>query len=507
MSEYFTAVLTTVLLTGICAFAVIRADIEGIRSNWADRRCELPIMMMAGLLKPPEDTRSRIEFSSDNFSFCIDKIITNVVRIGSAPLVGLIKQQVNTTASFAGPINNVRGMISNGVTTFGQMLDKQYRQYSAISASVLKTWKHLAFAMGRIQGIVISLVYTGLSVSTLVHNFIDFMFKSITIFLSLLIVMLILLWFVLFPYIPLILSVIVIMVSAGVGSAAGMAGAFCIDPEANVILSDGKLKPLKEIKVGDLIKSNTTEENYVTGKLTVDTSTTSLVKLEGILMSGSHSIKYNDTWILAKDHPLAKTVETKLPKLICLNTSQHEVILRGPNNTNLTVSDWEEVSDEKGRHEWIDMVFSSLNTTIEKVDHYPTAVPLVSPQTKVISKSHGVIPIENILIGDYIYGEDNFTKVLGIYEGRILNNENNPEWISDGVWLKKTAGFWTTARGLKEDLKATKEQRGIFLVTEAEVFTIKDADGKYSLVRDFTEIGASQIDKTYDSLNLIMNKK
>jgi hypothetical protein len=506
MGEYFAAVATTLLFTGIVSYLLVKADIEGIRSEWPKRRCELPIMIAAGLIKPPDDPKTRIQFATDNFSYCIGKIITTVAREAMAPTVGVLGNQVNVTNSFMGPMNNIRNMLRRGVETFRTMLDKQYRQYSLISATVLKIWQHLRFAMGRIQGIMYSVLYTGLTINTLIQNFIDFMFFAIMVFLGILIAMIFFLFFVLFPVIPVIVAVIAVMVSVGIGAAAGMSGAFCIDPKANVLLANGKIKPLGEIQVGDTLASKTKSENIVTGRLIVDSKDIQLILLDGILMSGTHSVKFEDRWILAQDHPNAQAVFEKLPILICLNTTQHEVILKSDVETEIIASDWEEVSDEQGRKEWIRMVHENLNTNRTKLEKYPSEIPLVSPNTKVICEKRGVVPIESIQIGDSIYADDCFTKVLGIYEGQIsLESGENPEWISDGVWTRNKEGFWTTADGITCGSSKCKA-RGLFLVTEHEVFRIKIGN-TYSLVRDFTEIGASQIDKTYDTLNYVMNKK
>jgi hypothetical protein len=463
-------------------------------------------MISAALIKPPDDPKSRIQFATDNFSYCIGKIITTVAREAMAPTVGVLGNQVNVTNSFMGPMNNFRNMLRNLVESFRKMLDKQYRQYSLISATVLKTWQHLRFAMGRIQGIVYSIVYTGLSINALVQNFIDFMFFAIMVFLGILVALIFFLFFVLFPTIPVITAVITVMVTAGIGAAAGMSGAFCIDPKADVLLANGFTKPLGEIQIGDMLASTTESENKVTGRLVVESNTINLILLDGILMSGTHRVKYNDVWILAADHPNAQAVFEKLSTLICLNTTQHEVILKSNTGSKIIAGDWEEVSDEGGRQEWINMVFRNLNGNTRTLEHYPTAIPLVGSKTHVISKTRGSVPIDSIQLGDFVYAADSFTKVLGIYEGEIrMESGEDPEWLSDGIWIQNNEGFWSTADGVKTS-ELGKMRKGLFLVTESETFRLKMGDS-YVLVRDFTEIGASQIDKTYDTLNLVMNKK
>jgi hypothetical protein len=506
MGEYFAAVVTTLVFTSIFGYLLVKADLEGVRADWPNRRCELPVMMAAAFLKPPDDPKSRLQFATDNFSYCIDRIIKGVAREAMAPTVGVLGAQVNATNSFTGPMNNIRNMLRNGVETFRTVLDKQYRQYSFISATVQKMWRHLAFAMGRIQGIIYSVVYTGLSINALVQNFIDFMFNAILVFLGIMVALLFFLWFVLFPVIPLIVTVIAVMLSVGVGAAAGMAGAFCIDPEATVLMASGEKKKLKDINLGDKLATTTSQENIVVGRLVAESSTIQLVSIEGILMSESHNVKNNDTWVLAKDHPNATRVFTHVPKLICLNTTTHEVILESHTGNKVIACDWEEVSDDIGRHEWIRMVHEKLNKKDIQLKQYPTAVPIVSPMTKVISKTRGIVTIDSVIIGEYIYAENTFTKVLGTYEGSLKTDMiHYPEWISDGVWIQQKDGTWTTAEGIHQKDGET-ELRGVFLITEAETFCI-ERNQEFVLVRDFTEMGSSSIDETYDTLNLIMNKK
>jgi hypothetical protein len=79
--------------------------------------------------------------------------------------------------------------------------------------------------------------------------------------------------------------------------------------------------------------------------------------------------------------------------------------------------------------------------------------------------------------------------------------------MTDGVWFKRADQSWTTAQkaGLKLSNDAdAKELDGLYLITEDEQFVLVHK-GIPCLVRDFTEIGASNIDSTYDELDKCMN--
>lgn len=513
MSGYTTAIMTTLVFTGLFSYILIRTDIDSIKADWANRRCEFPVMVMAGLLNPSQSGKSAMEFATDNFSFCTQKTIQDVLKMAFAPLYAVAGQQSSVMGSLAGPMNNMRGLLKKGADNFGKLLDNQMRRYNLINASIIKTWNHLLFSFGRIQAIFYSIIYFGLSMNAMIQNTLDVTFRAIVVFIGIMVAMIILLFFVLFPFIPLILTTITVLVAAGVGSAAGMAGAFCINPDATVIYADGTKRLLRNVRLGDRLASTTRSENIITGILEVDSSKTSLVSIDGILMSESHRIKDGDNWILAMEHPNAKKVPyTRLPRLICLNTTLHEVLIETESGNNLCVGDWEEVTDEDGRKAWIDIVHSTLNQTSSKIKRYPSVVPLVSSKILVQHQYLNMIPIGSINIGDSVLTSNgNYTPVIGIYKGNFKCTKGflSPDWISDGVWIQQEDEKWTTAASIASGVGEDVEGRiveGIFLITENEQFIIWK-DGKQMLVRDFVEIGASQIDRTYEMLESHMNKK
>lgn len=511
MGGFLPAIMTTLVFTGVFSYFLIRSDIDAIQGDWANRRCELPVILLAGLVKPKDNPKPAMEFAQENFGFCTSHMVDSVLKLAFAPIYAITGQQVNALNTMTGPMNSFRNMLKNAKDSLGRLLDKQYRQYIAINGSLLKTWQHLLFSMGRIQAIFTSVVYFGLSASALVQNTLQFTYRAILTFIGIMAAMIILLFFVLFPFIPVIMTMITILVAAGVGAAAGMGGAFCVDPDAYVFMADKTIKHLKDIQLGDKLWSRK-GDNIVTGILTADTSTCPLVEIEGVLMSGSHRVNIEGKWILAKDHPYAlKVPNTFLPELICLNTSHHEVPIRTEHGSLLYVGDWEEVSDEKGQRVWIDMVHKHLNGNLTTQSIYPTHVPLVSPTTSVFHADTGPVPIQSIQIGDTILTQQKRkTRVIGIYRGRISISEDmkrDPDWITDGVWFKKDSQTWSTAEkiGVSDNTTFnTLEVDGLYLITEDEQFLLVHKGLPY-LVRDFTEIGASNIDSTYEMLDKCMN--
>jgi hypothetical protein len=512
-SSFTKAILLTIVLTGVFTALLAQADLEAIRNDWTNRRCEVPSILLASFVKPTNDPRSSLEFSKDNFNFCSDKIVENVLKSAFAPFYSILGKQVDSLNTMAGPLNNIRGMLRTKVwEPFSKVLDKQFRQFSLIQATLYGIWARLRNIMQRITAVVFGTLYVGLSLNVLIQNLFQFIFKVILIILGVMVALIILLFFVLFPFIPIIVSVIAIIGSVlGASAVSGMAGAFCVDPEAQIKLANGKKKKLKDIEVGDILYSKPNEkDNIVTGVLKVNAKEIDLCEVKGILMSGSHRIKYNENWILARDHPDAERITTKLNHLICLNTKTHEVPVINSLGEIVMVGDWEEVDTEEGQNAWISMVNLQLNGGSISLKDFPTAVPIVSPKIKVMKEDIGFVPISKVKIGDYILSNQNqYTRVTGIYTGILETMESikDPEWISDGVWIKRGARFWsTTSAGIHHEDSASNKLYGIFLITESETFMI-ERRGSLHCVRDFTEIGASNIEKTYEILDIFINKK
>ena len=244
-------------------------------------------------------------------------------------------------------------------------------------------------------------------------------------------------------------------------------------------------------------------EGVVTGILVVDGSNETIVSIDGVRMSTSHRVLHDSKWILAKDHPDARLSED-ISELICLNTTTHSVPIKS-NSGILYVGDWEEISSTEESKIWIDWVNTMLNGDKINNCRYPLSVPLFSPSVKVFT-SEGWVKASTIKIGDDILTKGVYTKVIGIYSGQLMTDKvNNPEWISDGLWIKSQS-TWTTDENNIKDNTGKNMLRGLCFITEKGTFYIQDNKNLYH-VRDFTEVGPEEISKSYSWLDESINKK
>jgi len=508
-SDPYIPILTTTILCAITySFVLAYTDIDSIKKNWNERRCEVGTMIVAGLYKPDTYIGSSIDFASENFNYCGRKIADNVIREGMGPLYSVAEQQANAQSSLTGPLNNIRATLARTNTQFSDYMNIHYLKYTNSIVETVKSYFYMQLAMKRFSAIMVSLLYMMISGFIFMGNMISFGTKAIKIFLGTLTGMMILLFPVLSPFSVLIASVTAIISGVALGVVSSIESSICCDPKAPVKMADGSVKSLDTIQIGDcLLNPDSTEENKVLGILFADGSKTPIYEIDGVRMSGSHSIKYNSNWILAKDHPEG-LIGFPLKELICLNTTHHIVPLIGKSMNTVYVSDWEEVSSLQGQKAWIDWVHLLLNGTSISVSKYPTSTPLLSPSIQVILETNKKVPINTIKIGDRILSKNRYTTVKAIYKGIISVNQTpkTPEWISDGVWLCRY-NFWATSyNGIQSSPEGHIQLTGFHLITEDETFII-ERDKNDILIRDFTEVGLSRIDQSYEMVQHFMNKK
>lgn len=511
-------------LTSGFAYIIAQTSINEIMGQWDKRRCDLGPLFAAHVFKPKDDQRSSMEFSIDNFNFCARRIVQDVLKLGFAPLYGIIGQQLNGMTAMSGVMNNIRGALGKSWRTFSILLEEKYKVFISTFIQFKRVYSQLESAMNRIGAMSVSMVYMILSTMTGMLNMYDLVVKVVLIILAILVAIIIILFLFLFPVVPIVLSVIGALVAAGLGAAVGgMAGAFCIDPKAMILMADGSQKRLSEIVVGDILASKKSgggsAPNRVEGVLEVESESIDLYSIDGILMSGEHRVfycknedNYNEIPIFVKDHPNAVLVSIKKNRLICLNTTNHSIPCVGLTRI-VYASDWQEIDDFEEEKKYLECIWTILNKSLldknkelqSAISSNPTADGLISPFCYVKLNTNQVVPLGTVIIGDIL---ENSERVLGIYNGSIQTTYLNPEWISDAVWVfDEITQTWELFKdGIKHNSNNLLHRRGILLVTDTGKFTVY-CNAKAYTVRDFTEVGFDKISLTYALVDEMLQKK
>ena len=73
----------------IFSYSYIQTRITPIKSNWTKERCSPMIIPFAGIINPPPG-KTAFEYTSENFTFCINTIIKEMVGIAFKPIEAVL---------------------------------------------------------------------------------------------------------------------------------------------------------------------------------------------------------------------------------------------------------------------------------------------------------------------------------------------------------------------------------------------------------------------------------
>ena len=499
MAKVLPLVVTTVLFLSYFIWIFSTVELKDVRANWNVRRCE-PLVMLIAQQVPTDPGIDTSAFASENFDFCIGKIIDSVLASAFSPVKQVFDKQVDTAGFAQRLLNTLRQSAVELMRPILNLVQILFDKMKFMMYQAIRVFFKLQSSIDRIYAILTGTLFAGIAMFRGFQNYIDFVVKVCLIILAILVVLVIFLFFVMAPFVPTILATIAVLVATAAGaSAGGMRSAFCVAPDTQVKLQEG-WKAVSAVQAGDVLYGGAVVE----GVLQTMRKDEACVEIHGLIISASHLLLHNGKWIFASDHPEAKQPAnaSKLPKrLFCLNTSDRCWTVKTKQGEEV-LRDWEELPEEEGSEDsmcsWEALIYELLNRQAI-VSTGAWAAPgrgLFGGDTLVHCCGRGHIPIREVQVGDWITDHNHssdtditFTQVIGVYRDTSelvpMNGPNASVWC----WLEGKS-VWRHPMGA---LGNTSVKEGYQLVTDSGTF--KTVDGLW--VRDFTEVGHTRIHETY----------
>jgi hypothetical protein len=171
------------------------------------------------------------------------------------------------------------------------------------------------------------------------------------------------------------------------------------------------------LQVGEKVDGN----QLITAKIVVETNGSVMYNLNGVIVSDSHLVKYNNTWVRVDEHPIAVKIEQySEPYLYCINTENKVIEINGN-----VFTDWDEIYDdelEKIKNIKIKNVMFNCNKTlnysmddlnVNNLDIHRYLDGGFEKNTEVTLKNGFIKNIKNVSIGDVL---ENGERVYGCVE-------------------------------------------------------------------------------------------
>ena len=309
------------LIVGVILYNYAYANVDAVKEDWVKYRCNPLYMPFASTFDPDVTIY-------ENFEFCTTSMASNIFGRALDPVNMLFSAFTDILKPVLGELDSFRGMITglqNFVTSF---VEQTFAKIGNVFGTFLGLLSRVRDLTNRIMG---SVTYAIVIASTSV-NLIQSLFSTIrTMLTSIVGIIFGLAIIILFVFPPLLFIMIPIGISLGVSYE-------CFDPHTPIDLADGRTIPLHRIRVGDVLANKA--RVTATMRFAVQ-PTTELYLYKNVLVTGKHLVR-ESRWVYVRDSTLATLYEGVRPsEVICLNTSNHEILIDGT-----TFADYEEVDTE-----------------------------------------------------------------------------------------------------------------------------------------------------------------
>jgi hypothetical protein len=348
-------IILMIVMFLVFAYTTIMKNLQPIKDNWAVERCNPKVIPFAGFINKP-DGASTIQYTQDNFNYCMQNILTSITGYAVEPLTYITSNLTSMYGEIANTLNSIRTVISNVRTSIAKIAEEIFGRLLNIMTPIQMILISFNDMMKKAMGIMTAALYTSLGTYYTLQTLLGAILEIIVIILVILFTAIILMWF--FPLwwpiamastvtflsisIPLIIilafatEVLHVKVGSPIPSVPGPG--HCFDGKTELTMNDGSKKLIEELEVGNILENN----NIITAKLKLDATNEQMFRLGNVVVSGSHRVKYEGKWILVKDHPLAEPLSSSGEHIYCLNTNL-KTIRVGANE----FADWDEVFDQE----------------------------------------------------------------------------------------------------------------------------------------------------------------
>ena len=505
----FTIVLTGVIAT---AFRVNIAD------SWEEKRCDPYVVPIASFFKPTADPRTPSEFAIDNWKFCQKQYVQRAIATAAeAP-----KALATSAAATVGMMQNVASAVGDIFYNVWRMCYQTYSTFMTKMREVAKLFQNfminLYSIVGRLNASATSIIFSLIALIVAIINSIQVTLIVAIVVIGIIVIMQIILFFFLLPISGLIITVTalvsVVVVSVATAIAAAMISEMfspgaCFAPDTPVQLKDGTLKPISEIKLGDVLRDG--------GRVTathIFRSRDTFYNLYGVRVTGDHLIADPDRpfiRIRVSDHPAAieegRGCRTREAEMVCLTTTTRRIPCMGSAGI-LLFADWEEIadSDVPALTQWYKTVWRTLNGS-EPPKPSESALEAeagLSPDCHIACKDWMGRRIQKrlseVCIGDYVCdGASTTTRVIGkvMIAGDQATDavDVGGQFMSCATWIKTDIGWMQAA-----EMGRNYEIHPIYwehLYTESGQFIVGD-----TLVRDASDVGLQNLRPLVDFIVL-----
>lgn len=366
----------TALIAAVYTYGM--SNLQEIKDNWVQYRCNPVYMPLAGMVGGDVGT---------NFMNCTLQSVNTYAGFVMDPLYSNFTILTDTVNTILDSMNSIRSAVVGASEGFLGIIKSTYGKIQNTMSSTVQIIGRVRTIMNRMIAtfaVLMNIVNTGIQTGQSVAN-----------------------------------------------GPIGQASEFlCFSPHTRVETEDGKLpmyclEPGMKLKSGKIIKS----------VLSFNGLGTDMYYLGLVHVSGNHKVRHNGKWIRVENHPDAN----KAPKcnvLFCLNTEDHTIPIEG-----FIFKDYEETDDVGILQKFFQYVQKKYGTheNPEKIKNpLQYRYTGIRPYVKVLDENKRAVRADNIKIGDNLLRGG---QVIGIVKHKLQGcTKFKGIRMAPGTWIVEDDG-------------------------------------------------------------------
>ena len=352
-----------------CSYYYIQIHMNYLRQNWNNYKCHPGVMPFAGQIKLTPGM-TPLQFTSSNFSYCLNKVLEDVVKRFMEPILNMNKVILQIFEAVVEAFKIVEKVFKKIKNIFESIINYILSKTVSIIVPFQKILMNIKDSFRKTGAVMGTLLYLVMGMDYLFESYMKTLIFQIAIALAIGAAAIIALWLIPFTWPAAIAGTIVWVATlaatvlvynwlkkiknmtnvsfpskpgkpkpppvfkaiAKVGRAivGGIKKVFCFHPDTLVTMDDGSTKKMCEIKIGDILHGG----NRVEASMNIMGHSDNPFYLiysdvleDEIMVTGGHYIfsKKQDKYVLVSEHEDAKKSIFWGEKMSCLITEDHTI--------------------------------------------------------------------------------------------------------------------------------------------------------------------------------------
>uniref|UniRef100_A0A6C0KAD7 Hedgehog/Intein (Hint) domain-containing protein n=1 Tax=viral metagenome TaxID=1070528 RepID=A0A6C0KAD7_9ZZZZ len=333
--------LSTVLAFGAAIYAYGVANLEEIKDNWVQYRCNPMYMPLADLVGSDIFT---------NFTNCTLQATHSYAGVVLDPVYKNFTILTDTVNLIMNSMNDMRAAITGASSGFLSIIQSTFAKIQNTMSTSVQLFGHIRTIISRMMAtmaVIMNIVNTGIQTGQSIQN-------------------------------------------GPIGKAAEF---FCFHPDTMI-----KVKGDKAVKISEITPGTKLYDGQTVMSTLKFVGGCPMFLLGSVQVSGNHKVLYDMEWIRVEHHPDAIPVETS-EFVYCLNTTSHRILVG-----EYIFKDYEETSNPEILREFFKQVQTSYGThdishaKIETPEKY--CYTGILPTTLVKTETGDMVPASTVKIGD-----------------------------------------------------------------------------------------------------------